>query len=763
MQPSALRRSRRWTIVLATLLGLLSLNLVPATASALSEFEGISTPTISGSGVVGTDFTATIDLSQTTPTPESVTFLWFRADTHVFLHQSSSPTFTAPSSLIGVNVYVVAYLHAPGVETGYTQDSHPSVTVRDNGFTWVHVPTISGSGLIGTDFTASLNLTDTSPAPSSVTFSWFDAESGALLQSGLSDTLTATPELEGKNVYVVATLSAPDTQDYMTLNSPFSNTVRKGEFSGVNTPVVSGSGVIGTDFTASLDFTGTSPSPDTVTYTWYRVDTGAELQTGTGTTLTATRALEGTGVYVIATLMSPSAGDYVTLNSPFSNTVHEGGFSGVNTPVVSGSGVIGTDFTASLELTGTTPAPASVTYTWYRADTNAELQTGTTLTATRALEGTGVYVIATLTAPDTVDYVTVNSPFSNRVRKGGFSGVNTPVVSGSGVIGTDFTASLDLTGTTPAPAPVTYTWYRADTNAELQTGTGTTLTATRALEGTGVYVIATLTAPDTIDYVTRNSPFSSTVRKGEFTQGDAPTIGGQHALFGTLTADIDTATWTPTPTSVSWEWFLSDGTPISGANQASLAMTADLVGKSVYAVATLHADDITDYVIATAPSGKIAAPTLSLPAGVKIKPGSTVPFKAWGLLFNTDYTFELHSDPIALGTRTASAVGTLDTSFTIPANAPSGSHRLVVLLGGQEVGSLDIEIAGDPVKPVKPVKPSKPGQADSPATPALAHTGASAAMLPGLGFAALLLVGGILMVSRSRRSAGTGTNTGSQG
>lgn len=514
-------------------------------------------------------------------------------------------------------------------------------------------------------------------------------------------------------------------------------------FTGVNTPTVTGSGVIGTDFTASLDVAGTTPAPTTITYTWYRPDTPDPLQTGASNTLTASSDLEGTPVYVVATLAASGIQSYITLGSSYSATVHKGSFQGVNTPSVSGSGIIGTDFTASLDLAGTTPVPSTVTYSWYRVDSGDPLQssTETTFTAVSGLEGTGVYVIATLEAEDTQNYVTVNSPFSNTVRKGAFDHVNTPAITGSGVIGTDFTVSLDLTDTTPEPNSVTYTWYRVDTGDELQSGPSDTLRATRDLEGTGVYVIATLQKDDTHDYVTVNSPFSSTVRKGEFVPGDAPTLSGLHTLYGELIAQIDTATWEPEPTTVSWQWFLADGTAIVGADEATLAMTADLVGDSVYAVATLQTVDTADYVIATPPSGRIAAPTLSVPGDNIAKPGSTVPFKAWGLLFNTEYTFELHSQPIALGTRTSSAVGTLDTSFTLPSSVPSGTHRLVVLLNGEEIGSVAIEVVRD----ASPVPP---------AGDTLAHTGVAGETWPVLSLAALSMLGGLVLLNRARHRTG---------
>lgn len=320
---------------------------------------------------------------------------------------------------------------------------------------------------------------------------------------------------------------------------------------------------------------------------------------------------------------------------------------------------------------------------------------------------------------------------------GSFTGVNTPVVSGTGLIGSTFTASLDTAGTAPAPTDVAYTWYRADTNAVIQTG-GTTLTATSALLGTGVYVIATLTAADTTDYTTLNSPYSATVHLGSFTAGVAPRLTGQNTLGGTLTASLDTATWSPTPTTVAWQWFLEDSTPLSGETGATLAMTPSLVGEVVYAVATLSAPDTQTYVVATPPSGKVAQPGIVAESSSTVVAGGTVTVTAWGLLFLTEYDLQLQSTPVALGSRLSAADGTIEATVTIPAGTPAGQHRIVPLRDGVEVAAIPITVTAAPAA-------AAAGGSSLPAT------GADGTATAGTAALALMLLASGLVLTLVRR------------
>ncbi len=383
-------------------------------------------------------------------------------------------------------------------------------------------------------------------------------------------------------------------------------------------------------------------------------------------------------------------------------------FTGVGQPSVSGTGVVGTNFTASLDTTGVSPTPTGIDYEWYDASSGDLLQSGgTTYTAPSSLLGKNVYVVATLHAQYTTDYTTTNSPFSATIRLGSFTNVGQPSVSGSGLIGTNFTASFDTTGVTPSPTSIDYNWYQADGGELLQSG-GTTYTATAGLLGKNVYVLATLHADNTSDYVTENSPFSATIHVGSFEPGASPRLSGQHTVGGTLTASIDTSGWAPVASAVAWQWYLQDGTALPGQTGATLALTDALVGQAVYATATLTAPNVQDYLISTPPSGKIASVTVTTDKPSTVVGGQTL-VEIWGLLFSTDYELELHSTPVKLGTFTSGADGTLAATVSIPAGTTPGTHHIVVLRNGVEVGSVEIVVTAPPT--------------------ALARTGADAAPL----------------------------------
>ncbi len=99
----------------------------------------------------------------------------------------------------------------------------------------------------------------------------------------------------------------------------------------------------------------------------------------------------------------------------------------------------------------------------------------------------------------------------------------------------------------------------------------------------------------------------------------------------------------------------------------------------------------------TAPTdGPTTAPTDD-PAGDPIidapsvaSPGDVITFTFATEWIGTSLDFELHSDPIALGTKTVDELG--EASVRIPRNAPLGDHTIKVLSDGQVIASVPIEI-----------------------------------------------------------------------
>lgn len=84
-------------------------------------------------------------------------------------------------------------------------------------------------------------------------------------------------------------------------------------------------------------------------------------------------------------------------------------------------------------------------------------------------------------------------------------------------------------------------------------------------------------------------------------------------------------------------------------------------------------------------------PTLALAAG-SIRAGKDITISGTGFTPGATIAFELHSDPIKLGTLTAGADGALKGTLRIPASAPAGAHTLVALSGTTVIASTALNV-----------------------------------------------------------------------
>lgn len=149
--------------------------------------------------------------------------------------------------------------------------------------------------------------------------------------------------------------------------------------------------------------------------------------------------------------------------------------------------------------------------------------------------------------------------------------------------------------------------------------------------------------------------------RGEFALGgslEGPAVAGGLLPAGTYTIGIG-----------------ADGycqTFLGGAATADAAETFDLAGGEIVTglELTLTADCGTNPPEPT--------PTLSLGAA-SVRAGEDVTVSGTGFAPGETISFELRSDPIALGALTADAQGALTGGFRIPASAPVGAHTIVAL------------------------------------------------------------------------------------
>jgi hypothetical protein len=528
------------------------------------------------------------------------------------------------------------------------------------------------------------------------------------------------------------------------------------EFTVDGGPSVPGSAYLGQAVTVSLDAMTISPTPASVEVNWFWVDGTPRVDDPTDLQYVPTAADVGKTLYAQVWLHGPSGEAYVAYSN-WTGAVAVPGFASVPALTVTGSGVVGSPLTVEEASGSWSPAPESLAYVWFRYPSGTQVAQGTgpaaaTYTPTTDDIGSTLWVRVTATRTGTVTNVQ-DSTASTTVHLGSFDGVGRPTVTGSGTVGTPFTATFDATGVTPSPASVTFQWFTTD-GTPLAGADSATFVPGLDLVGRPLYVQATLTAPGHQPYQTLGSDYTRTVSLASFTPGAAPVVVGRNVLGGSLTATLDDDAWSPRPTSLTYQWFAADGTPLAGADTATLVPTPALVGTSVYVVTTAHADGHQPYEIASAPTGLIAAPGVATSTPTAVS-GDTVDVEVWGLLLDTEYALELHSTPVALATVRSSAQGVIRTTVTLPAGTPAGEHHVVVLLDGTAVASVPITIAAAPVITVPvatPPQAAAPAAAPAdPARRALATTGAEGT--PGLlAVVALLLAAGTAAVRVSARN-----------
>lgn len=168
-----------------------------------------------------------------------------------------------------------------------------------------------------------------------------------------------------------------------------------------------------------------------------------------------------------------------------------------------------------------------------------------------------------------------------------------------------------------------------------------------------------------MSYVHPDGTYSITVSPGTYTVKVEPTEGLEYAIAPQYYSHASSA---------------SDATPVVVSD------TADTTG--------------IDFDL----SSRRAEVTL---AAATVQPGGAIHVTGSGFIPGESVAVELHSTPISLGTVTAGADGVVDTTVTIPADAPAGAHRIV--LTGQMstlTGDSALTVAGA----------TTPGGSDGPGT-----------------------------------------------
>jgi len=357
-------------------------------------------------------------------------------------------------------------------------------------------------------------------------------------------------------------------------------------------PTVSGTAKVGAKLTATA---GTwSASGTTAAYQWLRA--GTAIEGANASTYVLGAADLGKTVAVTVTASKPG---YVTASATSASTaaVTAGSITSTVKPVVTGTAKVGAKLTASA---GTwSPSETTPAFQWLRSGVAISGATSSTYTLTATDLGKTLAVKVTASKAGYTSLATTSASTA-AVVAGTITSTVKPVVTGTAKVGQKLTASAGTWSATGTTAK--YQWLRS--GVAISGATAPSYTAALADKGATLAVKVTVSRTG---YTTTSATSASTatVGSGVFASTVAPKVTGTAKVGAKLTASA--GTWSPAPTTVSYQW-LRSGTTITGATGSTYTATAADLGATLSVKVKVA---LTGYLTASATS----APTAGIAAG----------------------------------------------------------------------------------------------------------------------------------------------------
>lgn len=562
-------------------------------ASATSADEGAvakgsfvtAAPTITGTPTFGHTLKATVGAWSPVATFD---WQWLRNGSDINGATGTNYTLTTADIGKAISVRVVGSL--PGyLDTPVTSEA--TAAVAEAAFTAPTDITLSGDQAVGK--TLSVLGASWTPTPDSVSYRWL--RDGAAISGATSATYVLAAADLGKVITVEVTAAkAGYTSSVVT--SAAGDPVAANAFTA-DVPVISGSPVVGATLTVSSG--GWSPVPSTLSYQW-RAD-GADVADATQATFAVTPAQQGKAITVTVTGEAAGYADK-SVTSAATAKVALAELTGSDSVSVSGTAVVGSTLTAS--DVSWTPTPDSVVFQWLRGGVAIDDANDQTYVLTAADKGKVITVSVTATK-DGYRTVVLTSVVAAPVSPASFT-ADVPVITGSPVVGQTLTA--DFGNWTPVPSAGAIEWKRD--GKVIDGATSDTYLVTSADVGSKL-TVSLLGSLDGYADHTATSVATDTVTKASFTAPSEVTTSGTMQVGEFVTAQA--GTWTPTPTSISYQW-LRDGDPIEGATStSSYLLTPADAGHVVTVTVTVAKDGYTTASLTSADGDAVAAGAFSAP------------------------------------------------------------------------------------------------------------------------------------------------------
>ncbi|GAA4091998.1 hypothetical protein ACFFOS_23955 [Nocardioides kongjuensis] len=332
-----------------------------------------------------------------------------------------------------------------------------------------------------------------------------------------------------------------------------------------------------------------SPTPDSVTLTWYR--SGSSEPIGTGAVIVVPVEALGQTLTVKATAAKAGYAPTTVASEP-SAAVLPGTPANYAKPAIfgtpeTGSTVVVWEGAWSVEAT-------SYTYRWFQEGTAAPIGTGKELVVPAAADGKKLTVEVTLKADHwkdgvaTSDPVTAHAPGTGPVRN-----VAKPAISEHPTVGALAVAHPGAWD--PQADSVDVEWFRSGSANPI--GTGLTIVVPAAALGETLTVRATAHKEGRADAVVTSAP-SDVVGDGTLQNVEEPAIFGSPVVGNKVEAWP--GSWFPAPDTTTYRWFV-EGTASPVGIGKTLTVPAAAAGKKLTVEVTATKAAYDDAVATSAP------------------------------------------------------------------------------------------------------------------------------------------------------------------
>jgi hypothetical protein len=558
------------------------------------SFTTNSAVSINGTPTVGT--ATSITQGSYSPSPTSRAYQWQLCDSNGAncsnINGATNSSYTPVAGDVGSTLVVVETVSKSGYNDGGSTSAASAAVVKGS-FTTNSAVAINGTPTVGTATT--ITQGSYSPAPTSRAYQWELCDSNGANCSNISGATTSsyTPAASdvGSTLKVIETVSESGYNDGGS-TSAASAAVVKGSFTTNSAVSINGTPTVGT--ATSITQGSYSPAPTSRAYQWELCDSnGANCSNITGATnssYTPAASDVGSTLKVVETVSKSGYNDGGSTSSA-SAAVVKGSFTTNSAVSTSGTPTVGTAFSA---IAGSySPTPASSSYQWELCDSNgancSNINGATTSSYTPAAGDVG----STLKVVETVSKSGYNdggstSAASSAVVKGSFITNSAVSTSGTPTVGTAFSA---IAGSySPSPTSSAYQWELCDSNgancSNITGATNSSYTPVAGDVGSTLVVVETVSKSGYNDGGSTSSA-SAQVVNGDFTVNSAVSVSGTPTVGTAFGANP--GSYTPNPTSRSYQWELCDGSGnncsnINGATGPTYTPAAGDVGSTLVVV-----------------------------------------------------------------------------------------------------------------------------------------------------------------------------------